>query len=124
MNFLNQALLWGLAAVSLPVVIHLLNRRRFRKVPWAAMRFLKVSVEQNQRRMKLEDWILLLVRCAMIALLAFLMSYRSQDDDDSGSLVKRAHSYCPMTNAACQVDLEIPTPLYLVPIVNSNWSKL
>ena len=74
MNFLNQALLWGLAAVSLPVVIHLLNRRRFRKVPWAAMRFLKVSVEQNQRRMKLEDWILLLVRCAMIALLAFLMA--------------------------------------------------
>jgi len=74
MNFLNQALLWGLAAVSLPIIIHLLNRRRFRREPWAAMRFLKVSVEQNQRRMKLEDWILLLVRCAMIALLALLMA--------------------------------------------------
>ena len=74
MNFLNQPLLWGLTAVSLPVLIHLLNRRRFRKVPWAAMRFLKISVDQNQRRMKLEDWILLLVRCAMIALLAALMA--------------------------------------------------
>ncbi|MCH2062451.1 MAG: BatA domain-containing protein [Roseibacillus sp.] len=74
MNFLNQALLWGIAAVSLPIIIHLLNRRRFRRVPWAAMRFLKVSVEQNQRRMRLEDWILLFLRCALVALLALLMA--------------------------------------------------
>ena len=74
MNFLNQALLWGIAAISVPIIIHFLNRRRFRRVPWAAMRFLKVSVEQNQRRMKLEDWILLFLRCALVALLALLMA--------------------------------------------------
>jgi hypothetical protein len=74
MNFLNQALLFGIFAVSIPIVIHLLNRRRFRKVPWAAMRFLVVSVEQNQRRMKLEDLILLLLRCAIVALLAFAVA--------------------------------------------------
>lgn len=74
MNFLNQALLPGLIAVSIPVIIHLLNRRRFRKVPWAAMRFLKVSVEQNQRRMKLEDLILLLLRCALVAVLVFALA--------------------------------------------------
>jgi len=74
MTFLNQALLFGLIAVSIPIIIHLLNRRRFRRVPWAAMRFLKVSVEQNQRRMKLEDLILLLLRCALLALLAFAIA--------------------------------------------------
>ncbi|MBB07967.1 MAG: hypothetical protein CMN03_06855 [Roseibacillus sp.] len=74
MNFLNQTLLWGIAAISVPIIIHLLNRRRFRRVPWAAMRFLRVSVEQNQRRMKIEDWILLLVRCGLVALLALLMA--------------------------------------------------
>ena len=46
MQFLNPALLFGLAAVSVPIIIHLLNRRRFRRVPWAAMRFLKVSLEE------------------------------------------------------------------------------
>ncbi len=70
MTFLNQALLFGTLAVSIPIIIHLLNRRRFRKVRWAAMRFLNVSVEQNQRRMKLEDLILLALRCALLALLA------------------------------------------------------
>ena len=74
MNFLNQALLWGMAAISIPVLIHLLNRRRYRRVPWAAMRFLKISVDQNQRRMRLEDWILLLLRCAVVALLASLLA--------------------------------------------------
>ena len=74
MSFLNQALLFGLFAVSIPIIIHLMNRRRFRRVPWAAMRFLNVSVEQNQRRMRLEDWILLILRCALVALLALAVA--------------------------------------------------
>ena len=63
-------MLFGIAAVSVPIIIHLLNRRKFQKVVWGAMRFLKISVEQNQRRMKIEDLILLLLRCALVALLA------------------------------------------------------
>lgn len=74
MNVLNQALLFGIFAISIPIVIHLLNRRRFRKVRWAAMRFLNVSVEQNQRRMRLEDLILLFLRCLLIALLALAIA--------------------------------------------------
>ena len=58
MSFLNPILLAGLAAVSVPIIIHFLNRRKFQKIVWAAMRFLKISVEQNQRRMKIEDMIL------------------------------------------------------------------
>src|SRR3954463_4267485 len=74
MAFLNPIMLFGLAAVSVPIIIHLLNRRKFQKVVWAAMRFLKLSVEQNQRRMRIEDLILLVLRCLLLALLALALA--------------------------------------------------
>ena len=74
MSFLNPLLLFGLAAVAVPIIIHLLNRRKFRKIDWAAMKFVKLSIDQNQRRMKLEDLILLLLRCALLALLALALA--------------------------------------------------
>ncbi|HEU0010768.1 MAG TPA: BatA domain-containing protein [Verrucomicrobiae bacterium] len=74
MSFLNPIMLVGLAAVSVPILIHLLNRRRFQKVVWAAMRFLQNAVEQNQRRMRLEDMILLALRCLLVALLALALA--------------------------------------------------
>ncbi len=40
LGFANAPLLYALAAAGVPVLIHLLNRRKYREVPWAAMRFL------------------------------------------------------------------------------------
>ncbi len=74
MSFLNPILLGGLAAVSIPIVIHLLNRRKFRRVTWAAMRFLQNAIEQNQRRLRIEDMILLALRCLLLALLALALA--------------------------------------------------
>ena len=74
MGFLNPLLLFGLAAVSVPIIIHLLNRRKFQKVVWAAMRFIQASVERNQRWMRVEDLILLVLRCALLALLALALA--------------------------------------------------
>jgi len=74
MSFLNPLLLGGLAAIAVPIIIHLLNRRKFHKVVWAAMRFLQTSVEQNQRRMRVEDMILLALRCLLVALLALALA--------------------------------------------------
>lgn len=74
MSFLNPVLLFGIAAVSVPIIIHLLNRRKFQKVVWAAMRFIQTSVERNQRRMRVEDMILLALRCLLLALLAFALA--------------------------------------------------
>lgn len=62
------------AAVSVPVVIHLLHRRRFVIVPWAAMRFLLAAQKQNVRRMRLEQWLLLLVRILIVAFVVVAMS--------------------------------------------------
>src|ERR1051325_2675471 len=74
MSFLNPIMLAGLAAISVPIIIHLLNRRRFQKVVWAAMRFIQASVEKNQKRMRIEDLILLALRCLLLALLALALA--------------------------------------------------
>ena len=74
MSFLNPALLAFSAAVAVPILIHLLNRRRFRTVTWAAMRFIQASVEKNRRRMEIEDLILLALRCLIVGLFAFTLA--------------------------------------------------
>jgi len=66
----NPGLLWlGLAAAAVPIVIHLLNRRRVRRVPWAAMEWLLAAVKRHQRRLRIENWLVLLLRVAALALL-------------------------------------------------------
>src|ERR1041385_5145752 len=86
MGFLNPLLLFGLAAVSVPIIIHLLNRRKFQKVIWAAMRFIQTSVERNQRRMQMEDLILLALRCLLLALLALALARPALKNADSDFL--------------------------------------
>ena len=71
MPFMHPALFYGgAAAASVPIIIHLLNRRRFKVLDWAAMRFLLESVRRNRRRVRLEELILLALRCLAVLLLA------------------------------------------------------
>jgi len=67
-TFLNPILLWGLTAAALPLLIHLLQRRRYTTVRWAAMQFLQASVNVRSRRLRLEQLLLLLIRTLLIAL--------------------------------------------------------
>ncbi len=71
MSFLNPMMLAGLAAVSVPIIIHLLNKFRVRTTDWGAMRFLLDSIQKNQKRVKIEDLILLILRCLLVALAVF-----------------------------------------------------
>ena len=74
MSFLNPLLAIGAVALSIPLIIHLLNRSRFRTVDWAAMHLLESVISSNRRRFRLDQLILLLIRCAIPALLALLMA--------------------------------------------------
>jgi len=67
--FLNPTTLLGLGLVSIPIIIYLINRHRYQKRRWAAMEFLLRAIRRNQRRLQLQNLLLLLVRCAIIALL-------------------------------------------------------
>lgn len=71
---LNPALAVGTAAVASPILIHLLSRRRFRRIRWAAMDFLLEAQRRNRRRVKLEQIILLIIRGLAILLLALVMT--------------------------------------------------
>lgn len=72
--FVNPWLLGGLGLVALPIIIHLLSRRQFRVVPWAAIRFVLEAEKRNRRRARFEQWLLLALRCAAMALLALLVA--------------------------------------------------
>jgi hypothetical protein len=74
LEFANPALLGGLAAASIPIVIHLLNRRKFREMRWAAMQFLLAAIRKNQRRIRIEQWILLAIRTLLIVLVVAAMA--------------------------------------------------
>lgn len=69
MGFLSPLLLTGLVLASVPLIIHLLNRRRFVVVEWAPMKHLKLTLKTNRRRLRLEQWLLLLIRTLVIVVL-------------------------------------------------------
>jgi len=64
----------GLVAAAGPVLIHLLNRQRYRVVDWAAMDFLREAVFRNRRIMQLRDLLLLALRTACIILFGLAMA--------------------------------------------------
>lgn len=59
----------GLLLATVPIIIHILNRRRFKTVTWAAMEFLLRAMRKNRRRLRFEQWLLLATRCLLLVLL-------------------------------------------------------
>src|SRR5262245_25366862 len=71
-GLLNLVMLFGLIGLAIPVIIHLLNRRRFDVIDWGAMRFLQMS-ETTRRRVFIEELLLMLLRMGLILLLVVAM---------------------------------------------------
>lgn len=61
-------LLAGLALAAIPIILHLLYKRRYREVEWAAMKFLLEASRKNSRRIRLEQLLLLAVRVLILVL--------------------------------------------------------
>jgi hypothetical protein len=72
--FLSGYMLSGLVLASIPLIIHLLNRRRFQLVEWAPMKYLKLTIKNNRRRLRIEQLLLLLLRTLLIVLLVFTIA--------------------------------------------------
>lgn len=73
-NVFNPALLWiGLAGLALPVLAHLLSKKRYDVVEWGAMQFLELG-RNARRRIKLEQLLLMLLRMGLIALVALALA--------------------------------------------------
>ena len=67
-------MLWGQALGGAPILIHLLHRRRYIEVPWAAMRFLIAATKKQSRRLHLEQLLLLIVRTLIVLLIAMALA--------------------------------------------------
>jgi len=65
-GFLHPAWLWALPAAGLPLILHLIARRQPPTVPFPAVRYLQQVTREHQRRLKLQHWLLLLVRTLLI----------------------------------------------------------
>jgi Aerotolerance regulator N-terminal len=74
LTFLAPLLIWGTLFGAIPIIIHLLNRRRFRRVEWAPMHYLKLTIQRNRRRIQFEQLLLLLLRIALIVVLFFYLA--------------------------------------------------
>src|SRR5262245_1036404 len=73
--FLNPIFFWvGVGAISAPIIIHLINRMRYRRIRWAAMEFLLKSQKRNRRRLIIEQLILLALRCFLVVLAGLLVA--------------------------------------------------
>ncbi|MHC4167616.1 MAG: BatA domain-containing protein [Planctomycetota bacterium] len=90
MSFVNWIFLFGSVAVAGPVIAHLLARPRFRRLPFTMLRFLRTGQVESQSRRKLRDLLILLLRCAIIVLIAMLFArpllHTSPDPEEDGSV--------------------------------------
>ena len=102
LEFLNPALLFGLAALSLPIVAHLLSKKRFDVVEWGAMQFLDLG-KRRRRRVRIEELLLLFLRMAIVGLLAlaiarptvsggFFANFVSTDNRDTVFVIDGSYS--------------------------------
>jgi len=65
-SFANPALAWGALAAAIPVLVHLLQRRRPKPVPFAAIELVRRSQQRNVRRLRLRRLLLLAARTAIL----------------------------------------------------------
>lgn len=74
MSFLEPMLLIGLPLAALPIIIHLINQRRFQNLDWGAMRFLLEANRMSRGYARIRQWLILLFRTLAVAALIFTIA--------------------------------------------------
>ena len=74
MSFLQPAMLFALPAIALPIIIHLINQRRFQTVNWAAMQFLLTANKMSRGYARIRQWLILAARTLAVAGLLFAVA--------------------------------------------------
>lgn len=74
MTFINPAILWGMAAISIPILIHIFNLKRTKKIEFSTLMFLKEIQQSKYKKIKLKQLLILLCRIAFIILLVMMFA--------------------------------------------------
>ena len=72
--FLMFSMLWGGVLAGIPIIVHLLHRQKTTPVQWGAMQFLLESPMKMRRRKWIDNWLLLLIRMALLAMLVIVLA--------------------------------------------------
>ena len=93
MSFITNIFLWLLPLISIPLIIHLLNRRKPVKVNFSSIYFLEVLKSDSIKKINILQWLLLIIRTLIILLIILMMSrpilkgyFPFMDIDPSSSL--------------------------------------
>ncbi|MEM9163564.1 MAG: BatA and WFA domain-containing protein, partial [Cyanobacteria bacterium P01_F01_bin.4] len=89
MTFLNPAILWGLAAVAIPIILHFFNLQRPKKVLFSNISFVKAVQKTVVRRVKFKQWLLLLMR--ILAISALVLAFAGPVFTGEGKTLRRGN---------------------------------
>jgi hypothetical protein len=95
MQFIEPLLLWGALAVVIPIVIHLWHQKQGKPLPWAATQWLIERDQQQSRGLRLDNVLLLIIRCLLLILLAILLSQPIVDWLAKPKTIEKVHLVQP-----------------------------
>jgi hypothetical protein len=108
-SVLNPGYWIATTAVSVPIIIHLINRLRYKRIRWAAMEFLLKSQQRNRRKLILEQLLLLLLRCLLVMMVALLFIRPTWYMGDEGRTTDWPHHHVILLDDSWSMrDLENP----------------
>lgn len=107
MEWIQPTLLWGLLGLTIPVLIHLWNGKKGKVIAWAAFPWLDTKESQASRSVKLENWLLLLVRMLLLAILVFLLAGLVWKGLGSSREYKVVHLICPDEQVEAEFRFEL-----------------
>lgn len=111
MEWIQPTLLWGLLGLTIAILIHLWNGKKGKVIAWAAFPWLDPKESQSSRSVKLENWLLLLIRILLVATLVFLLAGLIWKGVGSGRENKVVHLVWPdeQVDAEFRFELEQAT---------------
>ncbi|MBT4148865.1 MAG: hypothetical protein HOE46_00675, partial [Candidatus Marinimicrobia bacterium] len=74
MSFLFPTVLWGLIGLSIPLIIHLFNLRKSKTLEFSSIKHIQALEKKNIKKIKIIQWILILLRMGIIAALILMLS--------------------------------------------------
>ncbi len=92
MVFLNPSILIGLLAATIPVIIHILNFRKLKKVEFSSLAFLKELQKSKIKKIKIKQWLLLILRTLIIIFLVLSFARPTLESTLFGSATSTAKS--------------------------------
>ena len=111
MQFIEPALLWGAVTISIPVIIHFWHQKQGKPLPWAATQWLVEKQQQQSRGFRLDNVLLLIIRCLLLILLAILLAQPLLDWLRPTPTIQKVHLVQPSSAVADNFKFELTEAL-------------